>query len=136
MKFFDKTLRIQTNKSIEILNITSQISQLVQESEIEKGTTIVYSPHTTTALIINENEPGLVKDIEGAIKDLIPWGKIYAHNAIDNNAASHIVSSFLGNSLNLIISKGNLELGTWQSIFFVELDGSRPRKVLVRIVGE
>ncbi|MDO8885647.1 secondary thiamine-phosphate synthase enzyme YjbQ [Candidatus Oleimmundimicrobium sp.] len=136
MKFFDKILRIQTKKPVEIVDITSQISQLVQESKINKGIAIVYSPHTTTALIINENEPGLIKDIEGAVKDIVPWGKNYAHNAIDNNAPSHIVGSFLGNSLNLIISKGNLELGTWQSIFFVELDGPRSRKVLVRIVGE
>jgi len=136
MRFFDKTIGIKTNKSIEILNITSQIFQSVQESKISEGITLVYSPHTTTALIINENEPGLVKDMEGAIKCLIPWNKSYAHNVIDHNAPSHVVGAFLGNSLNLIVSKGTLELGTWQSVFLVELDGPRSRKVRIRIIGK
>ncbi|HDP70405.1 MAG TPA: YjbQ family protein [Actinobacteria bacterium] len=136
MKLFDEVLRIHTNKPVEFTNITSDISRLVQESNIQEGTILIFSPHTTTALVCNENEHGLVKDMENAVKSLIPWNKNYAHNAIDNNAPSHIVGAFLGNSLNLIVGKGSLVLGTWQSIFFVELDGPRSRKVMVRIVGE
>ncbi|MDI6892028.1 MAG: secondary thiamine-phosphate synthase enzyme YjbQ [Actinomycetota bacterium] len=136
MKLFSNTLGFRTGAHIELVNITPDVSRLVAKSGVREGIALVYSPHTTTALIINENEPRLLNDLREAIKDLIPWDKAYEHNLIDDNAPSHIVGAFLGNSLALPITRGKIELGTWQSIFLVELDGSRSREIKVKIVGE
>jgi secondary thiamine-phosphate synthase enzyme len=118
MKSYFDQISISTSGKIELKNITNDIRLVLEKSKISNGILLVYSPHTTTAVIINENESRLVKDIESAVKSLIPWDNNYAHNSIDNNAASHIVSAFAGNSASLIIENSKLELGVWQSVFF------------------
>lgn len=136
MKLFSNIFGVRTEAHIELVNITPDVSRLVAESGVREGIALVYSPHTTTALIINENEPRLLNDLREAIKDLIPWDKAYEHNLIDDNAPSHVLGAFLGNSTGLPIARGRIELGTWQSIFLVELDGPRSREIRVKIVGE
>lgn len=132
---YSKQFSISTSSKIELVNITPQVLKVVDEGAIEHGVAIIFSPHTTTAILINENEPRLVKDIEGAVKKLIPWNGTYGHNTIDHNAPAHIVGAFLGNSTTLIVEKGKLGLGTWQSIFLLELDGPRLRQVKVKVIG-
>ena len=95
---------------------------------------MVYSPHTTTAIIINENEHGLKEDILKLLNLMVPQGR-YAHDLIDNNARSHLQAVVLGNNVCIPVENGGLALGTWQSVFFVELDGPRNRRLTVRIVG-
>ncbi|RKY51892.1 MAG: YjbQ family protein, partial [Candidatus Neomarinimicrobiota bacterium] len=92
----------------------------------------IYCPHTTAGLTINENaDPDVVEDIKSTLGKLIPSGAGYSH--IEGNADAHIKSSIIGNSVELIISNGNLILGTWQGIFFCEFDGPRTRRVWVKI---
>ncbi|HAW60365.1 MAG TPA: hypothetical protein DCW86_02700 [Actinobacteria bacterium] len=136
MKLFSGTFGVRTEAHIELVNVTPDVSRLVVKSGVREGIALVYSPHTTTALIINENESRLLSDLKGAIKDLVPWNKAYEHNLIDDNAPSHVVGAFLGGSVGLPIARGKIELGTWQSIFLVELDGPRSREIEVKIVGE
>ena len=95
---------------------------------------MVYSPHTTTAIIVNENEHGLVGDILRLIDAIVPQDG-YAHDRIDNNARSHLQAVILGNSACMPVADGGLALGTWQSVFFVELDGPRRRRLTVRILA-
>ncbi|MBI4743502.1 MAG: YjbQ family protein [Actinobacteria bacterium] len=136
MKSYFNQISISTSGKIELKDITNDIRLLLEKSKISDGILLVYSPHTTTAIIVNENESGLVRDIESAVKSLIPWEKNYIHNSIDTNAASHIAGAFIGNSASLIIENSKLVLGTWQSVFFLEMDGPRSRQVKIKIIGE
>lgn len=131
-----RSFQIKTGSGIQITDITPLLKEAIAESSVKDGIAIVFSPHTTTAIVINEYEDRLIEDLEQAVKELIPWDKSYKHNQIDNNAPSHIIGSFLGASAAVPIDDGDISLGTWQSIFFVELDGPRTRQVRVKIIGE
>ncbi|MEW6189077.1 MAG: secondary thiamine-phosphate synthase enzyme YjbQ [Actinomycetota bacterium] len=136
MRIYTADLSLKSGAKIDLIDITGELFNHLSKSKVTDGIMIAYSPHTTAALIINENEPRLAGDIKMAVKDIISWEKDYAHNLIDSNAPSHIVAAFLGNTLNLPISRGKIELGTWQSVFLLELDGPRSRQVKVKIIGE
>jgi len=131
-----RSFQVQTGSRIQIIDVTPLLKETITESSIKDGIAIVFSPHTTTAIVINEYEDRLIEDLEQAVRELIPWNKSYKHNQIDNNAPSHIIGSFLGASAAVPIDDGDISLGTWQSIFFVELDGPRTRQVRVKIIGE
>ncbi|NJE07702.1 YjbQ family protein [Thermococcus sp. M39] len=126
-------IEIHTNKEFEIIDITSEVQKIVKESNIQEGIAVVFTEHTTTALIVNENEKRLLSDIEMLLENIAPRGKGYRHDRIDNNAHSHLRAILLNPSITIPIKDGKLELGTWQSILFVELDGPRLRKILVKL---
>ncbi|NJE12258.1 secondary thiamine-phosphate synthase enzyme YjbQ [Thermococcus sp. LS2] len=126
-------IEIHTNKEFEIIDITSEVQKIVKESNIQEGIAVVFTKHTTTALIVNENEKRLLSDIEMLLENIAPRGKGYKHDRIDNNAHSHLRAILLNPSITIPIKDGKLELGTWQSILFVELDGPRLRKILVKL---
>jgi len=98
------------------------------------GIAVIYTPHTTTALIVNEAESGLLEDIVEVLQKLIPKGAGYKHDRIDDNADAHLRACILGNSLVIPVENGRLVLGTWQRILFVELDGPRRRRVYVKVI--
>jgi len=136
MNSHSHTISVRTNHRIEVCSITGQIENVVARSNIQEGFVLICCPHTTAAIIVNENESRLVRDLEKMVEDLIPWNKKYAHNEIDGNAASHMVGTILGNSVTLPVTNGSVDLGTWQSIFLLELDGARTRQVKVKVMGE
>ncbi len=125
---------IQTTAQTELIDITDRVRAIVKESGIKDGICVISTRHTTSSIIINENERGLRADILDILESLVPENKNYAHNRIDNNAHSHLRGVLLGMSEVLPIEDGHLVLGTWQSIFFVELDGPRNRSVIVKII--
>ncbi|HEX7575490.1 MAG TPA: secondary thiamine-phosphate synthase enzyme YjbQ [Candidatus Methanoperedens sp.] len=125
---------IETTACIELIDITDRVSGLVKESGITDGICVISTRHTTCSIIINENERGLRTDIIGMLEKLIPQDQNYAHDQIDNNAHSHLRAILLGMSEIIPIEDGHLVLGTWQSIFFVELDGPRKRSVNIKIL--
>ncbi len=128
-----KVIEISTSKRIEMIDITSHIRRVVKESNVRDGIVVVYVPHTTAGITINENaDPSVAKDIENTLSRLVPAGKGYLH--MEGNADSHIKSTIVGSSINVIIENGELILGTWQGIFFCEFDGPRRRKVYVKII--
>lgn len=133
---FRNVFELKTDERIEIIDITDEISYILEKSGMKNGLVNIYSRHSTSAVVINENESGLVEDFKDTIKSLIPSDKSYKHNRIDNNADSHIRSFFIGNSQTIPLDRGKLDLGTWQSIFFVELDGPRSRKITVTVLGK
>jgi len=134
MKSQNKTLSISSRTRTEIVDITTQIEDFVTEIAISDGLVALHSMHTTCAIIINENESRLKKDIETILDELFAKKGQYLHDQIDNNADSHIKSIFLSQSQMIPVCDGKLMLGTWQRIMFVELDGPRTRKVIVQAI--
>jgi secondary thiamine-phosphate synthase enzyme len=96
----------------------------------------IYSKHSTSAIFINENESGLLEDYQNLIQTLIPTGNNYKHDRIDNNADSHLRSFIIGNNETIPFENGSMDLGTWQSVFFLDMDGPRNRRITITIMGE
>lgn len=122
-----KKIILNTNKNFEIMDITSKINQ---EIDIESGIVNIFSKHSTSAIVVNENESGLLEDLELMLSDLVSDKYSWQHDRIDNNAKSHLKSFLLSSSETIPISNGKLDLGTWQSVFFIELDGPRKNRTV------
>ncbi len=133
MAQLSETLNLRTHSEKDIINITGMVNEVIKKSRITAGTLLVFTPHTTTALTVNEDEPGLLGDIRNKLSDIVPKGEDYSHDRIDSNAHAHILASIIGCSISIPIVNGKAALGTWQSILFIELDGPRSRKVTVQI---
>jgi secondary thiamine-phosphate synthase enzyme len=127
-------IEIKTSRRIEIVDITDKVREVVEKHDVTDGIVVVYTKHTTTAIIINENESGLKEDIISILEKLVPSRAGYMHDRIDNNADSHLRAILLGNSVVVPITNGRLDLGTWQRIMFIELDGPRTRRVVVKVI--
>lgn len=136
MKIVQESFQISTARRNEMTDITGSVQQLVRKSGILSGDCIVYCPHTTAAITINENaDPSVVHDMLLTLEDLVPQGRSdYRHG--EGNSDSHVKSSLVGCSEQVIIESGSLVLGTWQGIYFCEFDGPRSRRVLVQVRGE
>ncbi len=129
-----KTITLASAQPTELLDITSDLHDAVTESGIEEGICSVFCLHTTACMLVNENEPGLKRDFEAVVRDLLPQAQ-YRHDCVDNNARSHLTAGIVGGNLMIPVHEGRLVLGTWQSVFFVELDGPRPRRsVAVQVI--
>ena len=136
MTVFKKSIKISSESKFQIVNITQSINEIVDDSNIKEGVVNVFSKHSTTAICINEDERGLKEDFKTFLEDVVPNNK-YKHDFIDNNAKSHLESFLLSSSETIPISNGRMDLGTWQSVFFVELDGPRTnRTIVLTVVGE
>ena len=124
-------IKIKTSSRNQMVNITGEISQSIPDGF--SGMAVVYVPHTTAAVTINEGaDPSVKNDILNYLSELVPPSAGYTH--IEGNSDSHIKSSLIGNSVNVIIDKGKLALGTWQAVFFCEFDGPRNRKVYLKFI--
>ena len=122
-----KKLILNSNRNFAIIDITAMINN---EIDIESGIVNVFSKHSTSAIVVNENENGLLKDLELMLSDLVSDKYSWQHDRIDNNAKSHLKSFLLSSSETIPISNGKLDLGTWQSVFFIELDGPRNNRTV------
>jgi len=123
---------IRSRNREELINIDSQIRDIIGRSGKEEGVLTVFVPHTTAAVTINENaDPTVVRDILYKLGDLIPKRDKYRH--MEGNSDAHIKASLCGNSERILVSGGRPVLGTWQSIYFCEFDGPRTRRVIIRI---
>jgi secondary thiamine-phosphate synthase enzyme len=126
------TIEVSTNDRTELVDITSQVRKIVRDSGIDEGSCLVYVPHTTAAVTINENaDPTVKRDILMILDRVIPFSDDY-HDA-EGNSAAHIKSTLVGSSERMIIRDGDLILGRWQGIFFCEFDGPRTRKVTIQM---
>ena len=129
-----KTISVRSHTRTEFIDITEEVIKSISESSVKEGICILYVPHTTAGITINEGADASVKrDILTALNKLIPFEGDYQH--LEGNSAAHIKSTLTGVSLTLIIQDGRPVLGTWQSVYFCEYDGPRHRKVLVNIIG-
>jgi secondary thiamine-phosphate synthase enzyme len=124
---------IRTSCRTDFVNITPQVQKAVTESGVKSGICLVFIPHTTAAVTINEGaDPDVMNDIKMQLDKVIPWNAGYDHG--EGNSAAHIKSSIIGCSEQIIIENGRLSLGTWQKIYFCEFDGPRPRRVWTKII--
>lgn len=131
------SLVINSRTRFQIIDITSYINEKIDKSSVSLGLINIFTKHTTSSIIINENEEGLGYDIQNLLYDLIPESNEYSHDLIDHNAHSHLKSLFLSPQETVPIVDGRMDLGTWQSVFFIELDGPRSkRKIDLTIIGE
>jgi secondary thiamine-phosphate synthase enzyme len=137
MKILFNEIYVRSHERIELIDITGEIERIIKESGIKNGFCIIFVPHATATLIINEHESGLLTDIVNKIKELFPLNAQYQHNIIDDNAHAHIASSIIGSEKIFPIKDGRIIRGTWQNIFLVELDGPRSqRRIIVEVIGD
>jgi secondary thiamine-phosphate synthase enzyme len=129
-------IEIETRRSVEVVDITTQVQKVVEESKQESGLCLVFALHTTTGVVINEGESDLIRDILNLMSTLVPRGAGYMHDKSDGNAHAHLQAVLLGNSATIPVEKGRLILGTWQRILFLEMDGPRRRRVYVKIMAD
>jgi secondary thiamine-phosphate synthase enzyme len=136
MNIIQQSLTVRTKSRNEMIDITGKVASVVNESGITDGDVVVYCPHTTAAITINENaDPSVVHDMLMTLEELLPKNRPgYRHS--EGNSDSHCKSSILGCSEQVLIRNKSLELGTWQGIYFCEFDGPRSRKVLIQVRGQ
>lgn len=127
-----KKFSLSTHSRSELIDISSQVEDIVKETQVEEGTCRVFVPHTTAGILINEGaDPSVRRDILNQLDKIIPWSGDYQHR--EGNSPAHIKASLVGSSETIFVEKGQLVLGTWQSIYFCEFDGPRHRQVIVKI---
>ena len=141
MVVISKSLKVSSSSNFQIMDITRDVvtalNEINKQNKMDNGIVNIFTKHSTSSIRVNENEKGLLLDFEKALKDIVKEKDNYKHDFIDNNAASHIRAFLLGSSETIPIVDGRLDLGTWQSIFFVELDGPRNnRTVDLTFIGE
>lgn len=125
---------IQTHQREELLDITARVQEIVRNSGVENGLAIIFSPHTTLAITVNENtDPAVQHDLLTHLASLVPQSPTFQHQ--ENNSDSHIKVSLVGPSVTLIVSASGIQLGTWQAIYACEFDGPRTRRIWVQLVG-
>ena len=125
---------VKTKNRTEMVDITSHVAEAQARSNVVEGVCVVYVPHTTAGVTINENaDPSVTADILMELNKRIPFENGYRH--AEGNSAAHIKASLVGSSATIPVSDGNLQMGTWQGIYFCEFDGPRTRKVIVTVIG-
>lgn len=128
-------LNLKTHSKEEFQDITDRVNDVINQSGIENGMCIVYVPHTTAAVTINEHaDPDVVADIIARLDTMAPYEANYRHS--EGNSAAHIKAALIGTSSAIIVQSGELALGTWQGIFFCEFDGPRNRDIMIKILED
>jgi secondary thiamine-phosphate synthase enzyme len=138
VKVYYEVLKLNTTSRFQLLDITGDVENTVKRSSIRNGIVVVYAPHATASIIVNEHEPGLLEDILEKVKEFTePGSSKWRHNRIDDNAHAHIGSALFGSTRIFPVVNGRVVRGTWQNIFFLEMDGPRSvREVTVLVMGE
>ncbi len=136
MKIWTKEITVQTKRRQEILDITYEIAEAVEESGIKNGILVVQLPHATASLVLNESEEGVKRDLLNKLEELIPSRGGYLHDRIDDNAHAHLKSAIVGSCRVLPIANGRIIRGTWQNFLLIEEDGPRTRRVFILVMGE
>jgi secondary thiamine-phosphate synthase enzyme len=138
MKSYRKELYFHTRTRRAFINITPQIEACLKESGIKEGLLLCNAMHITASVFINDDESGLHSDFEAFLEKLAPEKPYdqYAHNGFEDNADAHLKRTIMGREVVVAVTNGKLDFGTWEQIFYGEFDGKRPKKVLVKIIGE
>jgi len=129
------TIQLGTPDRTALLDITDLVAGKVREREVADGLCIVYVPHTTAGVMINEGaDPAVMQDVANTLEKLVPWKAAYLHG--EGNSAAHIKSILVGGSVQVLVEGGRLLLGTWERIFLCEFDGPRTRKIHVKVLRD
>jgi secondary thiamine-phosphate synthase enzyme len=136
MKVFFGDIQVSTRNRTELVDMTNSVGEITRKSDIKNGLCIIHSIHSTTAIIVNEHEVGLARDLTKKVQQDYPRGAGWLHDRVDDNADAQLASSFIGATKLLPVRERRLAKGTWQNIFLLELDGPRSRKITVEVMGE
>lgn len=138
MESYRKELWFEASRRRELINITSDIDQCLEESSIKEGLILVNAMHITASVFINDDESGLHGDFEKWLERLAPEKPYsqYRHNGFEDNADAHLKRTIMGREVVIAITEGKLDLGPWEQVFYGEFDGMRKKRVLVKIIGE
>ncbi len=138
MKSYRKELWFNTKKKREYINITPEVEKALKESGIKEGLCLVNAMHITASVYINDDEPGLINDFDRWLEKYAPHEPVkqYEHNIFEDNADAHIKRQIMGREVVVAVTDGKLDFGPWEQIFYGEFDGMRPKRVLIKIIGE
>jgi len=138
MKSYRKEFVIHTKTRRDFINITRIVEEAVKESGIKEGLVLCNSMHITSSVFINDDESGLHHDFEVWLEKLAPEKPYeqYRHNGYEDNADAHLKRTIMGREVVVAVTNGKLDLGTWEQIFYGEFDGKRPKRILIKIIGE
>jgi thiamine phosphate synthase YjbQ (UPF0047 family) len=152
MKSKTEYLEFETKEKIQFIRITEKVSEVIEKSGVQDGLVLVNPMHITSAVIVNDDEEGIKKDYIDVLERLVPYNAEYRHNVGDcvddesstahhashseGNAAAHIWRQFMAHQVVMPITDGKLDLGPWEQIFYVEFDGKRRKRVLVKVIGD
>ncbi|MEK6826447.1 MAG: secondary thiamine-phosphate synthase enzyme YjbQ [Nanoarchaeota archaeon] len=137
MKTYTEYITVNTKNRIELLHITPQMNSIIKKSGIKEGLVLINPMHITAAVIVNDNESGLHNDYIKFLNKLAPQEGNYQHNLTgEDNAYAHIWRQLMSHQVVMAITKGALDLGPWESIFYAEFDGQRNKRILVKVLGE
>ena len=126
-----KQFTVKTRTRTDFINIDRHVKEAIREADLTDGVVTIFIPHTTAGVTINENaDPDVTADMELVLDRMVPWSGDYKH--FEGNTAAHAKASMMGASAQVIVSEGELQLGTWQSLYFCEFDGPRTRQVWVK----
>ncbi|HHZ00163.1 MAG TPA: secondary thiamine-phosphate synthase enzyme YjbQ [Sedimentibacter sp.] len=138
MRAYRKVLTFNIKSRRAFINITPQIEECLKESGIKEGLLLCNPMHITSSVFINDDESGLHRDFEAFLERLAPEKPYsqYHHNGFEDNADAHLKRTIMGREVVVAVTEGKLDFGTWEQIFYGEFDGMRPKRVLVKIIGE
>jgi len=130
-------MTVNTRNHREYLNITDRVEREVDSSGVEEGFALVSAMHITAGVFVNDNEPGILEDIDAWVERLAPFRSDYRHHLTgETNGDSHLKNLLVHHQVVLPITKGRLDLGPWQQVFYAEFDGQRPKRIIIKIMGE
>ncbi len=137
MQFHTKYLTFQTAKHREYINITPEVEKALAASSIREGMVLVSAMHITAGVWVNDAEDGLIADIDEWLEQLAPFRKDYRHHRTgESNGDSHLKSLLVHHQVILPVTAGALDLGPWQQVYYAEFDGQRPKRVIIKVMGE
>ena len=136
MKSRTEYIVMNTKRSREFVRLTARVRAIVRESGIQEGLALVSAMHITAAIYVNDNEAGLLQDIASWVDRLAPPGDYAHHRTGETNGDAHLKNLLLGHQVVLPVTAGDLDLGPWEEVFYAEFDGRRPKRVVVKIIGE
>ena len=137
MKFHTEYLTFNTSKHREYIHVTPQVDSAVRKSGVKEGMVLVSAMHITAGVYVNDNESGLIKDIDEWLEQLAPYRDDYKHHETgETNGDSHLKSMLVHHEVIVPITNGKLDLGPWQRVFYAEFDGQRPKRLIIKVMGE
>lgn len=137
MRSATEYLAFSTRKRRELVRITDEVASVVASSGIREGLCLVSAMHITAGVIVNDDEPGFRSDLEAMLERLAPEGEDYRHHLTgEDNGWAHLRNILVGHQVTLPVTKGTLDLGPWQQVFYAEFDGRRRKRVIVKVIGE
>ena len=137
MKVHNDYITVQTKQKREFMNITPNVKSAMEKSGIRDGIVLVSALHVNAAVFVNDEEPGLLQDVDQWLERLAPHRDDYKHSGkFESNASAHLQSLLARHQVLVPISEGKLELGPWQQVIYAELDGQRPKRILLKVMGE